>query len=80
MCDALHIHITYHSQVDENMDNCQKRDAVLNQRLWFRRDIFSRECDKGDDTLHLTVSEIINGKVRFFILLILLLPQFDISL
>lgn len=51
-------------QVDENMKNCQKRNAVLEQKLWFRRDLFCRDSDKGDDASQMTVSEIINGKVR----------------
>ena len=28
------------SKVDENMQTAQKRDAVLNETFWFRRDIF----------------------------------------
>ena len=50
------------------MKNCQKRNAVLEQKLWFRRDIFSRECDKGDDASQMTVNEIINGMVRILLL------------
>lgn len=50
-------------QVDENMKNCQKRNAVLEQKLWFRRDLFRRDSDMGDDASQMTVSEIINGKV-----------------
>lgn len=45
------------------MKNCQKRNAVLEQKLWFRRDLFYRDSDKGDDASQMTVSEIINGKV-----------------
>lgn len=45
------------------MKNCQKRNAVLEEKLWFRCDLFSRECDKGDDVRLMTVNEIINGKV-----------------
>lgn len=45
------------------MKNCQKRNAVLDEKLWFRRDLFSRDCDKGDDASLMTVNEIINGKV-----------------
>lgn len=48
------------------MKNCQKRNAVLDQKLWFRRDLFSRDCDKGDDASQMTVGEIINGKVTVF--------------
>ena len=45
------------------MKKAQKRDAVLDQKMWFRKDIFSRDCDKGDDAELMTVDEIINGKV-----------------
>ncbi|XP_063851071.1 glutamate--cysteine ligase catalytic subunit-like [Scylla paramamosain] len=64
------------SKVDENMQNCQKRNAVLDQKLWFRRDVFSRDCDKGDDTSQMTVSEIINGKGDEFVGLIPLVRQY----
>ncbi|XP_071531560.1 glutamate--cysteine ligase catalytic subunit isoform X4 [Panulirus ornatus] len=64
------------SKVDENMKNCQKRNAVLDQKLWFRRDIFSRECDKGDDASQMTVGEIINGKGEEFVGLIPLVRQY----
>ncbi|XP_045621617.1 glutamate--cysteine ligase catalytic subunit isoform X2 [Procambarus clarkii] len=64
------------SKVDENMKNCQKRNAVLDQKLWFRREIFSRECDKGDDACQMTVSEIINGKGEEFVGLIPLVRQY----
>ncbi|XP_068244548.1 glutamate--cysteine ligase catalytic subunit [Palaemon carinicauda] len=64
------------SKVDENMKNCQKRNAVLEQKLWFRRDIFSRECDKGDDASQMTVNEIINGMGDDFMGLVPLVRQY----
>ncbi|XP_069956641.1 glutamate--cysteine ligase [Cherax quadricarinatus] len=64
------------SKVDENMKNCQKKNAVLDQKLWFRREIFSRDCDKGDDACQMTVSEIINGKGEEFVGLIPLVRQY----
>ncbi|XP_042213993.1 glutamate--cysteine ligase catalytic subunit-like isoform X1 [Homarus americanus] len=64
------------SKVDENMANCQKRNAVLEQKLWFRQEIFSRDCDKGDDACQMTVSEIINGKGEEFVGLIPLVRQY----
>ncbi|EGF79020.1 hypothetical protein BATDEDRAFT_35498 [Batrachochytrium dendrobatidis JAM81] len=33
------------SKVDENMQTAQKRDAVLNETFWFRRDIFANSTD-----------------------------------
>lgn len=59
------------------MKNCQKRNAVLDEKLWFRRDLFSRDCDKGDDASLMTVNEIINGKVsgNFFHMLWFMLFQ-----
>ncbi|XP_037787942.1 glutamate--cysteine ligase catalytic subunit-like [Penaeus monodon] len=64
------------SKVDENMKNCQKRNAVLDEKLWFRRDLFSRDCDKGDDASLMTVNEIINGKGEEFVGLIPLVRQY----
>ncbi|XP_050689699.1 glutamate--cysteine ligase catalytic subunit-like [Eriocheir sinensis] len=64
------------SKVDENMKNCQKRNAVLEQKLWFRRDLFRRDSDKGDDASQMTVNEIINGKGEKFVGLIPLVKQY----
>jgi len=29
------------SKIDENMKRAQERDAVINQRFWWRKDIFT---------------------------------------
>ncbi|KAK3886936.1 hypothetical protein Pcinc_008945 [Petrolisthes cinctipes] len=64
------------SKVDENMKNCQKRNAVLKEKLWFRCDLFGRDCDKGDDARLMTVNEIINGKGEEFVGLVALVRQY----
>lgn len=49
----------YFFQVDENMKIAQKRNAVLEQKFWFRDDI----QNKGNKSYSLmTVDEIMNGK------------------
>ncbi|CAG7734850.1 unnamed protein product [Allacma fusca] len=50
------------SKVDENMARAQKKNAVLDEKFWFRNDI--RNKDKKEYSL-MTVSEIINGKDDF---------------
>lgn len=54
------------SKVDENMARAQKRDAVRNEKFWFRRDITSdakQSSDSETEYTEFTVNEIINGKV-----------------
>ena len=57
------------SKVDENMARAQKRDAVKNEKFWFRRDITSdakfNESGEAEYTEY-TVDEIINGKEGVF--------------
>ncbi|XP_050705297.1 glutamate--cysteine ligase-like [Eriocheir sinensis] len=64
------------SKVEENMKNCQKRNAVLEQKMWFRRNLFGRDGNKADDVSQMTVSEIINGKGDEFVGLIPLVRQY----
>jgi len=64
------------SKVDENMQRAQKRDAALNQKFWFRKDLATQSspssvtnaCSspvEGETYTEMTISEIINGKVSF---------------
>jgi len=50
------------SLVDENMKRAQKRDAVLNEKFYWRRDIFT-ECKENSDPdiVEMNVDQIING-------------------
>lgn len=61
------------SKVDENMKRAQKRDAILNQRFYFRRNITDRCNDECQNTANnawsatpiideMTLDEIFNGK------------------
>lgn len=53
------------SKVDENMVKAQGRNAVLDQKFWFRNNTHNKE-DKGYSLM--TVNEIINGKeVSWFV-------------
>ena len=45
------------------MARSQRQDAVLKERFWFRQDILARDTDTGDDSIEMTIDEIINGKV-----------------
>ena len=62
------------SKVDENMKRAQKRDAVLNQKFWFRKDLVSQNsstgavstADEEQICVEMTIGEIINGKVSLF--------------
>lgn len=62
------------SKVDENMQRAQKRDAVLNQKFWFRKDLVSQNsstgavstADEEQICVEMTIGEIINGKVSLF--------------
>jgi len=58
------------SKVDENMKRAQKRDAIFNQKFYFRRNITDRCCDDEDEKAlsaapiidEMTLDEIFNGK------------------
>lgn len=61
------------SKVEENMQRAQKRDAVLNQKFWFRKDLASQNSTSSDTCTapvegqtytEMTINEIINGKVH----------------
>lgn len=61
------------SKVDENMQRAQKRDAVLNQKFWFRKDPAAQNTEGAsaptapeDCCVEMTINEIINGKVTSF--------------
>ncbi|KAG8198502.1 hypothetical protein JTE90_017368 [Oedothorax gibbosus] len=76
------------SKVDENLAKAQKRDAVLNEKFWFRRDLTT--CDSPpvatacmascspDECLYtqMTINEIVNGKKGEFPGLIPLIQKF----
>ena len=50
------------SKVDENMRRAHKRDALLKEKFWFRRNISAPVCSPADDDLvELTVDQIFNG-------------------
>lgn len=54
------------SKVDKNMARAQKRNAVIAEKFWFRRDITSdvKQQDDGQaEYTEFTINEIINGKV-----------------
>lgn len=63
------------SKVDANMQTAHKRDAVLNEKFYFRKNIFSSHAPNGqprtaideeqeDECVLMTMNEIINGKVK----------------
>ncbi|KAI4501681.1 hypothetical protein M0802_003016 [Mischocyttarus mexicanus] len=57
------------SKVDQNMAKAQKRNAVRNEKFWFRKDITSNTTNKEnieEEYDKFTVSEIINGKNGVF--------------
>lgn len=56
------------SKVDENMKRAQKRDAVLNEKFWFRKDPTRNGQSSGasDECIEMTINEIINGKGEEF--------------
>lgn len=59
------------SKVDENMQNGQKRNAVIEQKFWFRKAVRvegdnitkGNDDDSSDEYELMTINEIINGKV-----------------
>lgn len=64
------------SKVDANMQTAHKRDAVLNDKFYFRKNIFGRPkpngqpstatVDEEDEDAYelMTLNEIVNGKVK----------------
>ena len=50
------------SKVDENMKRAQKRDAVLTEKFWWRKDIFTACEDTSEPELtEMSIDEILNG-------------------
>jgi len=57
------------SKVDENMATAHTRDAVLNQKFWFRKHMADAEADVAgdeDECELMTISEILTGKGAHF--------------
>ncbi|XP_063833871.1 glutamate--cysteine ligase [Ostrinia nubilalis] len=59
------------SKVDENMQRAQRRDACLQQRFWWRRDVgaprdVAPHAGAPGDYAEMTVDEIVNGKDGVF--------------
>ncbi|XP_046813334.1 glutamate--cysteine ligase catalytic subunit isoform X1 [Vespa crabro] len=57
------------SKVDQNMAKAQKRNAVKNEKFWFRKDITSNTVKKDnteEEYDEFTINEIINGKNGVF--------------
>lgn len=58
-------------QVDENMQRAQRRNACLEQKFWWRRDVGGpadldkQNTDSADIYSEMTINEIVNGKVQF---------------
>lgn len=63
------------SKVDTNMQTAQKRDAVLNEKFYFRKNVFTSRTPNGqpgtpaneedeDEYELMTMNEIVNGKVN----------------
>ena len=63
------------SKVDANMQTAHKRDAVLNEKFYFRKNVFTSQSPNGqsrgpvdeedEDAFELmTLNEIVNGKVK----------------
>ncbi len=60
------------SKVDENMQRAQRRDACLNQKFFFRKNVERSAAAGGgeaaahaDELVEMTVNEIVNGSDRF---------------
>ncbi|XP_064623415.1 glutamate--cysteine ligase-like isoform X2 [Lineus longissimus] len=57
------------SKVDANMQTAQKRDAVLTEKFYFRKDIntpYGKTADDGEEYISMSIDEIINGKENVF--------------
>uniref|UniRef100_A0A2L2YGB8 Glutamate--cysteine ligase n=1 Tax=Parasteatoda tepidariorum TaxID=114398 RepID=A0A2L2YGB8_PARTP len=81
------------SKVDENLSKAQNRDAVLNEKFWFRKDLTTCEsppvataymasCCNPDECQYklMTINEIINGKPNDFPGLVPLIQKFLTSM
>lgn len=53
------------SKVDENMQTAQKRDACLNEKFYFRKNIQTESEDEKYEMAEMSVNEIVNGSDRF---------------
>lgn len=56
------------SKVDENMKKAQKRNALIQEKFWFRKNFNGTPCENVescDDCELCTIDEIINGKESF---------------
>merc|ERR1719341_1328443 len=62
------------------MQRAQLREAVTNQKFWFRTNVLARDCDGGDNSAELSCDEIINGKVGSFVGLLGLVKKYISSL
>lgn len=61
------------SKIDENMQVAHKRGAVLNQKYWFRKNVFpvdsradGSETSDPDECVQMTIDEIMNGSTGQF--------------
>jgi len=52
------------SKVDENIQRAHKRDAILTEKFWFRKNLGKESPDEWEE---MTVDEILNGKEGGFI-------------
>ncbi|XP_035223286.1 glutamate--cysteine ligase catalytic subunit-like isoform X2 [Stegodyphus dumicola] len=81
------------SKVDDNLSKAQKRDAVLHEKFWFRKDLttcesppeaaaYMAECCSSDECQYtlMTINEIINGKENEFPGLVPLIQKFLTSM
>ncbi|GIY57581.1 glutamate--cysteine ligase catalytic subunit [Caerostris darwini] len=81
------------SKVDENLAKAQKRDAVLTEKFWFRKDLttcesppeataYMAECCSAAECQYtqMTINEIINGKTSEFPGLVPLIQKFLTSI
>ncbi|CAL1290589.1 unnamed protein product [Larinioides sclopetarius] len=81
------------SKVDENLAKAQKRDAVLTEKFWFRKDLTTCEsppeataymaeccCPAECQYTEMTINEIINGKGNEFPGLVPLIQKFLTSM
>ncbi|CAL1301851.1 unnamed protein product [Larinioides sclopetarius] len=82
------------SKVDENLAKAQKRDAVLTEKFWFRKDLTTCKFVQTDDRkemaecccpaecqyTEMTINEIINGKGNEFPGLVPLIQKFLTSM
>ncbi|KAF7998291.1 hypothetical protein HCN44_009689 [Aphidius gifuensis] len=71
------------SKVDDNMAKAQKRNAVKDEKFWFRKDITSeidKDVDINNEYAEFTINEIINGKDGVFVGLIPLVNSYLASM